>query len=141
MGAAKIKQFLGILISVHTGLEILSTMALNATDSALVVFRPDYLSYLSLSHFQETLLLSKTPILGIVPTFVSKQSRHAREALDLMEENYSDLILQSIPRRVVLQDAMVAGKPIIDYLPNSDVSHAFLTLAQEVLSRAKTVAA
>ena len=116
-------------------------MALNAADSALVVCPPDYLSYRSLAHLQEALLLSKTPILGIVPTFVSKQSRHAREALDLMEENYSDLILQSIPRRVALQDAMVAGKPIIDYLPKSDISHAFLTLAKEVLSRAKTVAA
>lgn len=95
----------------------------------------------SLVHLQEVLLFSNIPIMGIVPTLVSKQCRHAREAFDLMEENYSDLILQSIPRRVSLQDAMVAGKPIISYLPSRDVSHAFLTLAKEVLSRAKPVAA
>ena len=130
-----------VIIDTPPGLGILSTMALNAADSALIVCPPDYLSYRSLAHLQEVLFLSKTPIMGIVPTLVSKQSRHAREALDLMDENYSDLILQSIPRRVAVQDAIVAGKPIIDYLPNSDVSHAFLTLGKEVLSRAKTVAA
>ena len=130
-----------VIIDTPPGLGILSTMALNAADSALVVCPPDYLSYRSLAHLQEVLFLSKTPIMGIVPTLVSNQSRHAREALDLMEENYSDLILQSIPRRVALQDAMVAGKPIINYLPNSAASNAFLILAKEVLSRAKTVAA
>jgi chromosome partitioning protein len=130
-----------VIIDTPPGLGILSTMAINAADSALVVCSPDFLSYRSLAHLQEVLSLSNTPILGIVPTVVSKQSRHAREALDLMEENYKDLILQSIPRRVALQDAMVAGMPVINYQPNSGVSSAFLSLAQEVLSRAKTIAA
>ena len=116
-------------------------MAINAADSALVVCSPDFLSYRSLAHLQEVLSLSNTPILGIVPSLILKQSRHAREALDLMEENFKDLILQSIPRRVALQDAMVAGMPVINYQPNSDVSSAFLSLTQEVLSRAKTIAA
>ena len=130
-----------VIIDTPPGLGILSTMAINAADSALVVCSPDFLSYRSLAHLQEVLSLSNTPILGIVPTLISKQSRHAREALDLMEENYKDLILQNIPRRVAVQDAMVAGMPIINYQPNSDASSAFLSLAKEVLSRAKTIAA
>ncbi len=130
-----------IIIDTPPGLGVLSTMALNAADGALVVCPPDYLAYRSLVHLQEALALSKTPLMGIIPTMVSTQSRHAREALELIEDNYRDLILQSIPRRVALQDAMVAGMPIVNYQPNSDCAKAFLSLAKEVLSRAKTVAA
>jgi chromosome partitioning protein len=123
------------------GLGVLSTMALNAADGALVVCPPDYLAYRSLAHLEEMLTFSNTPLIGIVLTMVSNQSRHAREALELMEENYKDLILPSIPKRVVLQDAMVAGQPIIDYQPNGDSAKAFLSLAKEVLHRATTIAA
>jgi cellulose biosynthesis protein BcsQ len=68
-------------------------------------------------------------------------SRHAREVLAQLQDEYPGLLLPSIPRRVALQDAALSGLPVTTFEPNSDAAHRFLALAKEVLDRAKNLAA
>ena len=129
------------IIDTPPGLGVLSYCALQAATSAMVVCPPEYMAFRALSHLQEMATRADVPLVGIVPTMATSVSRHAREVLELLQEQYPTLLLESIPRRVVLQDAAVAGVPVTTYDPKSDAAQRFLALGREVLNRAKNLAA
>lgn len=129
------------IIDTPPGLGVLSFTALRAASAALVVCPLEFLAYRSLPHLRETTDRAGVPLLGIVPTFGTSTTRHAREVADAMAEDYPGLILPAIPRRIALQDAAVAGQPITAYQPSSDAAAAFSRLAQEVLARVSSKAA
>ena len=57
------------------------------------------------------------------------------EALDLMAERYGPLLLPEIPRRVLVQQAAIAGEPVVTYARGSGPAAAFTALSQEVHRR------
>jgi chromosome partitioning protein len=129
------------LIDTPPGLGVLSYTALRAATAAIVVCPLEFLAYRSITHLLETTQRAGVPLLGIVPTFSSDGTRHAKEVSDALVEDYRELVLPGIPRRVALRDAALAGRPINAYQPSSDSAAAFAALGQEVLSRAASKAA
>jgi chromosome partitioning protein len=129
------------VIDTPPGLGVLSYIALQAATEVMVVCPPEYMAFRSLPHLQEMAVRANVPLTGIVPTMTTTVSRHAREVLDQLREEYPGLLLPSIPRRVALQDAALSGLPVTTFDPHSDAARRFLTLAKEVLDRAKNVAA
>ncbi len=61
--------------------------------------------------------------------------------MDQLTDQYSDLLLPAIPRRVALQDAALAGLPVTSFEPSSEIAERFMPLAREVLTRGKNLAA
>lgn len=129
------------VIDTPPGLGVLSYIALQAATEVIVVCPPEYMAFRSLPHLQEMALRANVPVTGIVPTMTTSVSRHAREVLSQLQDEYPGLLLPSIPRRVALQDAALSGLPVTTFEPNSDAARRFLALAQEVLDRAKNIAA
>jgi chromosome partitioning protein len=129
------------IIDTPPGLGVLSYSALNAATGALVVCPPEFMAFRALPHLQEMTERAGVPLMGIVPTMATGTTRHAREVLEQLDTQYRALLLPAIPRRVALQDAALAGLPITEFEPSSDVAERFRTLAQEVLDRGKNVAA
>lgn len=129
------------IIDTPPGLGVLSYCALSAATSAIVVCPPEFMAFRALPHLREMTERAGVPLLGIVPTMMTAVSRHAREVSEQLAEQYGDLLLASIPRRVALQDAALAGLPITAFDPSSDTAERFKTLAQEVLTRGKNIAA
>ena len=128
------------VIDTAPGLGVLPYVALVASTSALVVMPPEYLAFRTLRLALETFQRARERVpdlrlLGIVPTMTTQQTRHAREVLETLRIDHGELVLPEIPRRVVVQDASLAGKPLRDYAPRSDVAEAFSKLAMEVLAR------
>lgn len=129
------------IIDTPPGLGVLSYSALNAATGVLVVCPPEFMAFRALPHLQEMTERAGVPLMGIVPTMTTSTTRHAREVLEQLDAQYRGLLLPAIPRRVVLQDAALAGLPITEFEPSSDVAERFRTLAQEVLDRGKNLAA
>jgi len=129
------------IIETPPGLGVLSYSALNAATGALVTCPPEFMAFRALPHLQEMTERAGIPLLGIVPTMATATTRHAREVMEQLNDQYSDLVLPAIPRRVALQDAALAGLPITSFEPSSDIAERFMALAREVLSRGKNIAA
>ncbi len=129
------------IIDTPPGLGVLSFNALTAATGALVTCPPEFMAFRALPHLQEMAERAGVPLLGIVPTMATTSTRHAREVVEQLTEQYTDLVLTAIPRRVALQDAAIAGLPITSFAPTSDIAERFMVLAREVLRRGKNVAA
>ena len=131
-----------MVIDTAPGLGVLPYVALVASTVVLVVTPPEFLAYRALPMALETIeeARQQSPglrLLGIVPNFASRQSRHAREVLEVLREDYGDLVLPEIPRRVAAQDSVLGGQPVRDYAPGSDLAVAFANLTKEVIARAQ----
>lgn len=131
-----------MLLDAPPGLGALSFLALQAGTHALLVCPPDFLALRALDQVLATVERARgiTPdlrVLGIVPTLVTRRSRHEREVLDALHERHGGLLMPEIPRRVAVQDAAAAGRPVTIHAPRNDAAAAFAALAQEVLRRAE----
>lgn len=121
-----------LVLDTPPGLGVLPYMALRAATGALVTCPPAFLAFRSLPFVLETIDQAGASLLGIVPTMVERRSRHEREVLDALSEDYPGKVLTAIPRRVAVQDAQLAGVPLYDFAPTSDAVAAFEQLTTEV---------
>ncbi len=125
------------ILDTPPGLGVLSYVAVSAASAVIVVCPPEFMAYRALPDVLDMASRSGAQVLGIVPTFAQHSTRHAREVAEALEADYGKLLLPPIPRRVAVQDAALAGKPVTDYQPSSAVASAFRELAKEVLRRAR----
>lgn len=130
-----------VIVDSPPGLGVLPYITLSAARGVLIVCPPEFLALRTIMPLLDTIhrvqdQTGDLQTLGLVPTLVSRTSRHSREVLDALAEGYPELVLPAIPRRVAIQDAQIAGLPVTIYAPASDGALAFHNLAQEVLRRA-----
>ena len=124
------------ILDTPPGLGVLSFAALNAADAAIVACPPEFMAYRALPHVLRTAHRAGVDVIGVVPTLVHRSTRHAGEVLDQLAQDYPQLLLPEVPRRVAVQEAALAGLPLSRYAPSSDAGVAFAALAQEVAQRA-----
>lgn len=124
-----------VLIDSAPGLGVLPFMALRAANDAVVICQQSFLSMRVLPHMLEVAKRAETHVAGIVPTMIDLRTGHNRDAGKQLYDDYSSLLLESIPRRVVVEDAALAGQPIQTFAPRSDVVNAFAHLAKEIHER------
>ena len=63
---------------------------------------------------------------------------HAREALELLERNFGDLVFRTRVRKTVrFAEAPVCGQSVIAYDPHGQPPRSYRELAEEVLSDAE----
>lgn len=126
------------LLDTPPGLGVLSSIALRASDVAVVACPPEFMSYRALPHVLRAAARAGVPVIGIVPTLSHRTTRHAIEVLDQLEREYPALMLPAIPRRIAVQEAALAGLPLAIFAPRSDAGLAFAELAKEVAHRAES---
>ena len=75
---------------------------------------------------------------GILPTLVDTRTVHAKEAIELLEENFGDQVFASrITKTVRFAEAPVKGMSVLKYDPDGKAAFAYRQLAKEVLSDGK----
>jgi chromosome partitioning protein len=124
------------ILDTPPGLGVLSFAAVSAASAVIVVCPPEFMAFRALPDVLDMAGRAGAAVLGIVPTFAQRTTRHAREVAEALAGEYPKLLLPPIPRRVAVQDAALAGQPVSTYMPSSDVAGAFQELAKEVLHRA-----
>ena len=133
-----------ILIDTPPSLGLLTINALVASNSVIVPVQCEYLSMRGLIQLQNTLSMIRenlnpdVRIEGILPTLVDTRTVHAKEAIELLEENFGDRVFASrITKTVRFAEAPVKGMSVLKYDPDGKAAYAYRELAREVLENGK----
>src|SRR5947207_2792804 len=77
-------------------------------------------------------------IKGMLPTLVDSRTVHAKEAIEILEENFGDRVFASRIRKTVrFAEAPVKGMSVLKYDPDGTAAQAYRQLAEEVLENGK----
>jgi chromosome partitioning protein len=113
-------------------------------DKVIVPVQCEYLSMRGLIQLQNTLAMIRenlnpdVDIEGILPTLVDSRTIHAKEAIEILEENFGDRVFASRIRKTVrFAEAPVKGMSVLKYEPDGIAAQSYRQLAQEVLSNGK----
>jgi len=133
-----------IFVDTPPSLGLLTVNALTAADQVIVPVQCEYLSMRGLLQLQNTLSMIRenlnpdVQIAGILPTMVDTRTLHAKEALEILEENFGDRLFGARIRKTVrFAEAPVKGMSVLKYDPTGRAADAYRQLAKEVLSNGK----
>ena len=77
-------------------------------------------------------------IIGILPTMFDGRTLHSREAIEILQENFGDLVFNTRIRKTIrFAEAPVKGSSVLKYDPTGRAAQAYRDLAKEVLNGAK----
>ena len=132
-----------VLIDTPPSLGLLTINAFVAAQGVIVPVQCEYLSLRGLVQLENTLTMIRenlnpdVAIQGILPTMFDKRLLHSREAVEILTENFGDLVLQTKIRKTVrYAEAPVKGQSILKYDPSGEAASMYRDLAKEVLDGA-----
>ena len=130
-----------VCIDTPPSLGLLTINALTAANKVIVPVQCEYLSMRGLVQLQNTLKMIQenlnpdVRIEGILPTMLDSRTVHAKEAVEILEENFGDLVVQSrIKKAIKFAEAPVKGASVLKYDSTSSAANYYRDLAKEVLA-------
>jgi chromosome partitioning protein len=130
-----------VCIDTPPSLGLLTINALTAANKVIVPVQCEYLSMRGLVQLQNTLkmiqenLNPEVKIEGILPTMLDTRTVHAKEAVEILEENFGDLVFKSRIRKAIkFAEAPVKGASVLKYDSGSSAANYYRELAKEVLA-------
>jgi chromosome partitioning protein len=133
-----------VLVDTPPSLGLLTINALVASNGVIVPVQCEYLSLRGLVQLENTLSMIRenlnpsVEIEGILPTMYDKRTLHSREAVEILQENFGELVFDTKIRKTVrYAEAPVKGSSILKYDPSGNAAEAYRRLAKEVLNGAK----
>jgi chromosome partitioning protein len=130
-----------VCIDTPPSLGLLTINALTAANKVIVPVQCEYLSMRGLVQLQNTLRMIQenlnpdVRIEGILPTMLDSRTIHAKEAVEILEENFGDLVFRSrIKKAIKFAEAPVKGSSVLKYDSDSSAANYYRELAKEVLS-------
>ena len=137
-------QYDFVLLDTPPSLGLLTINAFVASDGVIVPVQCEYLSLRGLVQLENTLAMvrenlnPRVHVEGIVPTMYDGRTLHAREAIEILEEHFGDLVYETRIRKTVrYAEAPVKGSSVLRYEPSGPAAQAYRDLAKEVLDGAK----
>ncbi|HET6997384.1 MAG TPA: AAA family ATPase [Solirubrobacterales bacterium] len=130
-----------VCIDTPPSLGLLTINALTAANKVIVPVQCEYLSMRGLVQLQNTLRMIQenlnpdVKIEGILPTMLDSRTVHAKEAVEILEENFGDLVFRSrIKKAIKFAEAPVKGASVLKYDSGSSAANYYRELAKEVLA-------
>jgi chromosome partitioning protein len=134
-----------IMIDTPPSLGLLTINAFVAATGVVVPVQTEYLSLRGLVQLENTLAMVRenlnpqVEIVGILPTMYDKRTLHSREAVEILQENFGDLVFNTKIRKTVrFAEAPVKGSSVLLYDSDGEAAKLYRDLAKEVLSGKKT---
>jgi chromosome partitioning protein len=133
-----------VLMDTPPSLGLLTINAFVAAGGVIVPVQCEYLSLRGLVQLENTLAMVRenlnpdVEIIGILPTMFDKRTTHAREAVEILQENFGKLVYNTKIRKTVrYAEAPVKGSSVLAYDPQGDAAELYRDLAKEVLNGAE----
>jgi chromosome partitioning protein len=133
-----------ILVDTPPSLGLLTINAFVAADGVIVPVQCEYLSLRGLVQLENTLTMirenlnPRVEIQGILPTMFDKRLLHSKEAIEILTENFGELVYHTKIRKTVrYAEAPVKGQSVLSYDPTGEAAALYRDLAREVLNGAK----
>ena len=133
-----------VCIDTPPSLGLLTINALTAADKVIVPVQCEYLSMRGLIQLQNTLSMIReelnpdVEIEGILPTLVDARTVHAKEAIEILEENFGDRVFATRIRKTIrFAEAPVKGTSVLKYDPEGSAAESYRELAKEVLEHGR----
>ena len=130
-----------VCIDTPPSLGLLTINALTAATKVIVPVQCEYLSMRGLVQLQNTLKMVQenlnpdVRIEGILPTMLDSRTVHAKEAVEILEENFGELVFKSRIRKAIkFAEAPVKGSSVLKYDPQGNAANYYRELAKEVLA-------
>jgi chromosome partitioning protein len=130
-----------VCIDTPPSLGLLTINALTVANKVIVPVQCEYLSMRGLVQLQNTLKMIQenlnpdVRIEGILPTMLDARTVHAKEAVEILEENFGDLVFRSRIRKAIkFAEAPVKGASVLKYDSGSSAANYYRELAKEVLA-------
>ncbi|WP_445151913.1 ParA family protein [Baekduia sp. Peel2402] len=130
-----------VCIDTPPSLGLLTINALTAANKVIVPVQCEYLSMRGLIQLQNTLQMIRenlnpdVQIEGILPTLMDTRTVHAKEAIEILEENFGDRVFASrIKKTIRFAEAPVKGMSVLKYDPDGVAAQSYRDLATEVLA-------
>jgi chromosome partitioning protein len=133
-----------VCIDTPPSLGLLTINALTAADKVIVPVQCEYLSMRGLIQLQNTLSMIReelnpdVEIEGILPTLVDTRTVHAKEAIEILEENFGERVFATRIRKTIrFAEAPVKGTSVLKYDPEGSAAECYRELAKEVLENGR----
>lgn len=130
-----------ILIDTPPSLGLLTINAFTAADGVVVPVQCEYLSMRGLAQLERTLEMIRenlnpdVSIRGILPTMFDARTIHGREAIEILNETFGDLVFETVVRKTIkFAEAPVKGQSIMAYEPEGAAADTYRNLAKELLN-------
>lgn len=131
-----------ILLDCPPSLNILTVNALVAAQSIIIPVQCEYFALEGLSNLMDTLQSLRATanphlqIHGILRTLFDGRNSLAKQVSEELLSHFKDKMYSTvIPRNIRLAEAPSHGQPALLYDPLSNGSHAYLSLAKEILTK------
>lgn len=129
-----------VLIDTPPSLGLLTVNALTAAHKVIVPVQCEYLSMRGLVQLQNTLSMIRenlnpdVTIEGILPTMMDTRTVHAKEAIEILEENFGKRVFTTRIRKTIkFAEAPVRGSSVLKYDPEGKAAGYYRELAKEVM--------
>ena len=130
-----------VLVDTPPSLGLLTINAFVAATGVIVPVQCEYLSLRGLVQLENTLAMVRenlnpnVGVEGIVPTMFDGRTLHSREAIEILEENFGDLVYRTRIRKTVrYAEAPVKGSSVLKYDPTGAAAEAYRELAREIVA-------
>ena len=134
-------QYDFVLIDTPPSLGLLTINAFVAATGVIVPVQCEYLSLRGLVQLENTLAMVRenlnphVAVEGIVATMFDARTLHSREAIEILEENFGELVYRTRIRKTVrYAEAPVKGSSVLKYDPTGAAAEAYRELAREVVA-------
>ncbi len=131
-----------VLVDTPPSLGLLTINAFVAATGVIVPVQCEYLSLRGLVQLENTLAMVRenlnphVGVEGIVATMFDGRTLHSREAIEILEENFGDLVYRARIRKTVrYAEAPVKGSSVLKYDPTGAAAEAYRELAREVAAK------
>jgi chromosome partitioning protein len=130
-----------VLVDTPPSLGLLTINAFVAATGVIVPVQCEYLSLRGLVQLENTLAMVRenlnpnVGVEGIVATMFDGRTLHSREAIEILEENFGELVYRTRIRKTVrYAEAPVKGSSVLKYDPTGAAAEAYRQLAREIVA-------